>query len=247
MNTLIRTTLLTALGFFSCAIPASAEDRPDMGFFPFVKGRYWLYDGTVKFVKDGKSLEKKITGWKSEVVDTVEGKGFKAALLKGSPEDLAWYEEAKAPGDFMYLLIKDSEFIKVSDGSESFAKIKSAGQLPAGFSDQGEMIFKTSMKTGDRFGDPEQTKLGPRYCWVVSNILKQKLEPAVKGLRADQEFTTCLLTFITSPDRTQLNFTSGVGVTFYQYVHHGTAGDCEMRLVETGDKAVEPPKTDGPR
>ncbi len=235
------------LGFFAFVVTAAvAQDRSEMGLFPFVKGRYWLYDGTVKFVKDGEVLEKKITGWKSEVVDTVEGKDFKAALLKGSPTDLAWYQEGQVRADVMFILIRDSEFIRVSDARESFAKIKSAGKLPAGLSDEGEIIFKTSMKGGDRFGDPEQTKLGPRYCWVVSNISKGRLEPEAEGVRANQEFTTYSLTYSTSPDRTELNLTSGIGITFYQYVHHGTAGDCEMHLVETGDKAAELRKPERP-
>lgn len=227
------------LGFFAFVLTAAAQDRSDMGLFPFVKGRYWLYDGTVKFVKDGEVLEKKITGWKSEVVDTVEGKDFKAALLKGCPTDLKWYQEGRARADVMFVLIRDHEFIRVSDACKNFAKIKSTAKLPIDLSDGGEIIFQTSMKKGDRFGDPEQTKLGLQYCWVVSNIWKGRLEPEAKGVRANKEFTTYSLTHSTSPDRTELNLTSGIGITFYQYIHHGTAGDCEIHLVEIGGKAAE--------
>ena len=42
------------------------------------------------------------------------------------------------------------------------------------------------------------------------------------------------LAFRTNPDHTNLRFAVGIGLTFFEYVHHGTKGDCEMRLVETG-------------
>jgi hypothetical protein len=35
-------------------------------------------------------------------------------------------------------------------------------------------------------------------------------------------------------------FTTELGITDFQYVHHGTPGDYELRLVETGDLKPEP-------
>lgn len=223
---------------------ATAQDRS--GFFPFVKGRYWLYDGTARFLKDGEEQEKKITGWRSEVVDTVAGKDFKAALLTGSPGDLAWYKEGKERAAIMYLLKENGEFVEFSDAEKNFAKLKTGGRLPADLVDKGEIIFKTSMKEGDRFGDPEQVKINARYCWVVSTISKEKLDPAAKGVPAGREFTTYSLTYKSAPSHSRLNFTAGVGITFYEYVHHGTPGACEMRLVETGVKSAEPGKPENP-
>ncbi len=90
------------------------------------------------------------------------------------------------------------------------------------------------MKVDDRFGDPEQTRLGPRYCWVVSDISMQKPEPAVKGIPADKALTTYLLSYRTNPDTTYLKFAEGLGIAYYEYEHHGTPGNCAMQLVETG-------------
>lgn len=216
----------------------AAENQPAAGFFPFTKGRYWLYDGTVKFMQGAEVKEQKITGWKSEVVDTVAGKGFKAALLKGSPQDLAWYEEGKERGDVIVVLTRDGTFHDIHGGEEvakKFAEIKAVGTLPAGLIDSETILFKTSMKMGDRFGDPEQTQLGPRYCWVVTDISMAKPDHPVRGAPADKDLTSYTLTFRTNPDHANLIFTRDLGITFYEYVHHGTKGDCEMRLVETGD------------
>lgn len=220
----------------------SAASQPATGFFPFPKGRYWLYEGTVKFTQGVEVKEKKITGWKSEVVDTVDGKDFKAALLKGCPQELSWFEEGRERGDIIFILTSDGEFFDIrgdDDLAKKFAQIKATGTLPAGLIDGEAILFKTTMKEGDRFGDPEQTKLGPRYCWVVTDISTAKPDHPVRGVPADKEFTTYTLTFRTSPDQANLSFTRDLGITFYEYVHHGTKGDCEMRLVETGDKSPE--------
>lgn len=220
-----------------------AGTASDSGFFPYAKGRYWLYDGTVRFVRNQAAVEKKITGWKSEVLDTVEAKDFRAALLKGRPGDLAWYQEGRRRGVSIVILTSKGVFLDLgedAEASEKFARIKSTGKLPPGFVEDDNVFFKTSMKVGDRFGDPEQTKLGPRYCWVVQNIMTEKPDPPVKGVAAEKEFVTYILDYPTSPDRTIVKFAVGLGVTSFQYTHHGTPGDCEMHLVETGNQASQP-------
>lgn len=234
---LLASTVVSVIGTLH------AESSANEGFFPYVKGRYWLYDGTVEFVRDQQRVKKKITGWRSEVRDTVETAEFKAALLKGGPEDLAWYEDGRKPGTSIVILTRDGEFHHLhgrEGDAVSFELLKTTRKLPPAFKDGGDLLLKTTMKVDDRFGDPEQTKLGPRYCWVVSNISTEALSPKVKGIPADRKYTCHTLHFQTNPDHTWLCFAAGLGVTYYQYTHHGTAGNCEMHLVETGDSKPSP-------
>lgn len=214
-----------------------ADLVPDDPYFPFVKGRYWLYDGNVAYMDQGAVREKKITGWKSEVVDTFENKDFKAALLKGSPRDLAWYADARERRDTICILTRAGEFSEIMGEAripDEFAVIKDTGKLPDALLGRCEALFKVPMKEGDRLGDPEQIRLGPRYCWVVSSITTGVAEPQVKGIPAAKQLTTYCLTYRSSPEHFNLHFAAGVGITFYEYVHHGTKGDCVMQLVETG-------------
>lgn len=51
---------------------------------------------------------------------------------------------------------------------------------------------------------------------------------------ADKPFTSHSLRYQTTPDHSNLTFTTGLGIVFYEYRHHGTAGNCAMKLVETG-------------
>jgi hypothetical protein len=72
----------------------------------------------------------------------------------------------------------------------------------------------------------------------VIDISTAKPDKPVRGVTTVKQLTTYTLTFRTTPDHTNMIFTRDLGITFFEYVHHGTKGDCEMRLVETGDKST---------
>ena len=240
----MKAILIVLGGMLWLAALVSAADAGTAGVdvFPFVKGHYWLYDGTVTFAADGGPKEKKITGWRSEVVDTAEAPGFKAALLKGHPRDLTWYIDDTKRSDTLVILTSGGEFHEVSDQEnlvQTFQTLKSGGALPDHIIGTDTLLFKYPPKVGDRFGDPEQTKLGPRYCWVVTEAATATLDPPIKGATSEKRLSI-ELTFRTSPDHTNVHFVAGVGIVSYEYVHHGTPGDCEMTLVETGQSPAKP-------
>ncbi|WP_395738746.1 hypothetical protein [Prosthecobacter sp.] len=235
-------SILLVLGgtllFVASSFAADAA-KPRGDVFPFVKGHYWLYDGQVKFAAEGKTKEQQITGWRSEVIDTAEATTFKAALLKGHPHDLAWYSDETKRSDTLVILTSSGEFHEVSDSenlAQTFQTLKSSGVLPDKLIRPDTILFKFPPKVGDRFGDPEQVKLGARYCWAVTDVTTEKPAPAIKGAPSEQRLTIAL-TFRTSPDHTNVLFAAGIGITSYTYVHHGTPGDCEMRLVECGESS----------
>jgi hypothetical protein len=229
MSTCIRLVLII-LPFM---VMASAEDAADRCFSPFVKGRYWLYDGTVAYIKKDEVKEQHMTRWKSEVIDTFEGKDFKAALLKGSPFELAWYQEDKRRQDVIVWLNNDGKFgiiINDKDLAGRFALIKATSVLPVDLTDAAELTINTVLGVEDL----KDEGLASRYEWIVGDISKAPLAPAVKGLAAAAEYKIIDLSYRGAPEHAYLKFVVGVGISAYTYVHHGTRGDCEVKLVETG-------------
>ena len=216
-----------------------AEEAPAPEFFPFVKGRYWLYDGKVTYAANGKVNEKDIKGWRSEVVEVAKGADFQAALLKGHPSDLAWFEGGRERGDAIAIVNTKSEYLEYDgdDAVQQFASIKADGKLPAEI--KPELIFRYPPKDGERFGEEDPATNG-RYCWVASAPGKAAFHPPVKGLPKSKPYPQFTVTYRSSPDHTIIGFAAGVGITGYTYVHHGTKGDCEMRLVETGIAKPKP-------
>jgi len=217
---------------------AAAEDAVDKCWAPFVKGRYWLYEGTVKYVKEdevkgNEVKEQHITRWKSEVIDTFEGKDFKVALLKGFPFELAWYQEDKPRRDVIVWLSNDGKFSVIRNEKNlvgRFAQIKATSKFPEDLADAGEVSFNSALRARDLKDDG----LAIRYEWIVDNVWNAPFEPAVKGLPAAAEYKTIHLWYRGTPEHAFLEFVVGVGITAYTYVHHGTKGDCEVKLVETG-------------
>ena len=65
-------------------------------------------------------------------------------------------------------------------------------------------------------------------CWAVTDEHATSFPRLVSQQRRLHEFT---IVFRTTPDYTGLGFTPGIGITRYEYVHHGTVANCHARLI----------------
>jgi len=68
-----------------------------------------------------------------------------------------------------------------------------------------------------------------RYCWVVASSRKASLS-GLAGVESGNrdEF---VLEYWTNPDNIRFTFVPEVGITKYEYHHHGTVADTELQLV----------------
>jgi hypothetical protein len=69
-----------------------------------------------------------------------------------------------------------------------------------------------------------------RYCWLVASAKKE----ALAGVRGLDQGTRdqYVLEYRTNPDDSSFTFVPGIGITAYDYHHHGTVADTELKLVE---------------
>jgi hypothetical protein len=68
------------------------------------------------------------------------------------------------------------------------------------------------------------------YCW---NVLEEKqVALNVKGIDTGHTMTEFTIMQYTGPDHSIFSFVPGVGITRYQYVHHGTVSEVDVQLVE---------------
>ena len=65
----------------------------------------------------------------------------------------------------------------------------------------------------------------------VQSAMKIKLND-IKGLSSHPTTTEYELRFYTNPDHEIVKFADGVGITGFQYVHHGTISETNLRLIE---------------
>ena len=67
------------------------------------------------------------------------------------------------------------------------------------------------------------------YCWAVNSVESVSLTN-VKGL-APKRYEVYEIDYRTNPDDITLQLLPGVGVIRYQYHHHGTVAETDVKLV----------------
>ena len=95
-----------------------------------------------------------------------------------------------------------------------------------------DLILDFPLAKGKKFGcDAEaMQREDSEYCWMVDSAHQTSLND-VKGITHERR-TAYTLRYVTNPDDTTLDFVLGIGTTAYQYHHHGTEADTELKLVE---------------
>jgi len=216
-------------------------------YFPLEKGNFWIYRGETKFLErkpdTGKNEPKnEVLTWKMEVTDTATRDGLFAALIKGAPFDLSWYEPDKELGDYLIVRVGTAGYYLFSGerAKNAWAKIKDVSQSLADLDKEGELLIDSPLIEGKVYGGDLGNMANGRYCWLVQGEREFTPEhfPATGKLVNPHDFT---LVYRTSPDHQILDFVPGLGIVGYQYVHHGTLSETDLGLIEFGKAKVAAP------
>jgi len=212
----------------------SQAKKITLASFPLTKGTYWIYQGPTKWsVANSEKIEERTLTWKMEVVDTLQqGHNF-IAVLKGHPGDLAWYEEGKDRSD--YLLIRrgmEKYYFIVFDGSiKTILDRAKANASIDDLLDDDRLYINLPLYPGKKWGNPDHSdRTDNAYCWYVESGNKTVLQN-ISGLSSDPTVTQYELQYYTNPDHEILKFVEGVGITDFQYVHHGTVSETHLRMI----------------
>lgn len=201
-------------------------------WLPVAKGNSWIYRGPTKWTDGGKVRTKTLT-WRMEITEVLHhGDHLTAAVLKGFPGDLAWYEPGNAPGDYLLVRVGAEKYHLLSgEESEKTRRQFASGRQPSleGLKDGEALLIDGPLTEGKHYGDPEQLHRD-MYCWVVG----APTPFAGKGIKrlpaADRQAYPVRL--LTNPDGTRMEIVPGVGIVSYHYDHHGTVSETNLRLVE---------------
>lgn len=226
----ILALLLLGTGLFATAKVGEEARRG----FPLQQGTEWVYRGLVRSPEEDSTVGK-VTGvtWKMSVVRTVERDGVVAAIVSGFPSDLNWSEGQAKPQISLLLRTGDAKFYLHSEwNTQSVLDQLDSPKYPLReLADAVDWILQLPLAEGRKFCDQQAMKREDReYCWVTGPPHPADLR-GVKGL-APGTRTAYEITYVTNPDDTEFEFVTGVGITSYQYHHHGTIAETELRLVE---------------
>ena len=203
-------------------------------YFPLKKGNSWTYSALVDWtVPDsaGEVQHDEIT-WDCEVVDIFCKGNILAARLRGFLYDLTWYEKGKAAGDYIVIRVGASHYHLISDKVEDFWRKVTATEGYSSIDELGadNLLLEVPLIVGETYGEFADTPRGS-YCWNVTKESSLDVS-SIAGVGQNQLWKEFSVRFQTGPDHTVIGFTPGLGITHFEYGHHGTVANCRARLVQ---------------
>jgi hypothetical protein len=84
------------------ASQAGAQTVSLADYFPLRSGASWTYEGVVSWGgAPGTAVRRERMRWRMEVLDTVVREHFSAALVRGDPADLMFYQPGRRPSEYV--------------------------------------------------------------------------------------------------------------------------------------------------
>lgn len=209
------------------------ETEAEKTVLPLSEGTYWIYEGVTKWTEENSTdLEEKKITWKMEVIENFQRGHVNVGVVKGHPADLVWYREGKERGDYLIIELKPGKYYLVMGDRvpEVLARLKDEGDFLANLLEESELFLEWPLLTGQVFGSTSQlARLDGGYRW---NVEQQELVGLKTKRIASGSETQYRLTYRTAPDRVVVHFIPGVGISRYQYLHHGTISEIDLKLIE---------------
>ena len=217
------------------AVPALA-DKPLVDAFPLNEGTVWVYEGLIKWTPpDSADVMEEILTWEMEIIETIQRQQVFAALVKGHPLELAWYEEEKTkPGEHLIVRVGGDRYYRLSGdrAKHTWERLRDEDDTLADLVKDHELFLDLPLVPDKIFGESFQlTRQDWMYFWVVQDE-EQVTLTGVKGLSSTDEMTQYELTLRTMSDHQIVSLVPGVGFTHYVYGHHGTVAEMDLALVE---------------
>lgn len=231
MVVLAALMLLGALG--PQAVSAAAPQPPDP--FPMAKGAYWVYTGLVKWTPvDSDEVQEQVMTWKMEITDVFDRDGVRAAVVKGHPADLVFYEEGRTPRDYLIVNVNDQKYYLLSGerAQAALRRFKDSEDVLVDFVDDSGLWLDLPLTLGKSFGETAQiTRPDRMYTWVVDEEGPAQLA-GITGVAPSAGVTASELKLTTLPETENVEFVLGLGITRFTYDHHGTVASVDLKLTE---------------
>lgn len=195
---------------------------------PLAPGIAWTYRAEVSWTAaGGDSVERRTLSWTTSVVSVETSDSTLAAVVRGWPTDLAWWEPGKTPTlSVLYCTGPRVYHLDVTTGSAATL----AGDLLAGrrTPDLDDLILELPLHTGQLFGRDSTERDDTFHAWFVERA--DTVPASIRKLRPDVDDSLYSLVYRTYPDFSAVGFVPGVGVVHYVYHHNGTPADADARL-----------------
>ena len=210
-----------SLSFFISSCSDSSTYKKKL--FLLTEGNFWNYHGSF----NGKTLNVRM-----QVMKVMKDGEVTFALMKGFPSDVMEGENWEA--GLWGLIAVNGHYYRVTGSRVDSIrnKLLDTTGVHSGLVTDADLFMTALYDTGQVYGEASQlTRADGNYFWKVSER-KAWEASSIKGLKVSGTFDRFTLNFRTVPDETIIEMVPGVGIVRYQYCHHGTPAELDMKLVE---------------
>lgn len=218
---------LIMLLFYGTPPDTRAQEGSLPPAFPLTVGTYWDYQGSVRWT-EGTEVKEKSMIWRMEVLDKVERGPIVGYAMHGHPSDLAWYEEDRQPSEYAIIQVGENNRYYRTELS-ALDRMRDENDNLSDLVHDSSLFLDLPLVPNKRFcNEANIARVDGWYCWIVQSGEPALFPDYAQGV-PELEYT---LRFQTLPDHTIVKFVPGIGISGYQYVHHGTVSEVNVWLVE---------------
>ena len=200
--------------------------------FPMSAGTSWTYRGIVRWTHDINKVSEAKVVWKMEIRRLIRRGAYAGAVVRGFPGDLAWSDGPVNPTDSLLVRFGQEKFYLISKErfDSSIQMLENPNESLEGLLSEGDIFLQLPLVQGKRYCDPgNMARSDGHYCWIVESSESVNLDELTGGTVRGPG-TSYRIRYVTNPDDIDFDFVPGVGLTRYEYHHHGTVADTELRL-----------------
>jgi hypothetical protein len=186
------------------------------------KGNQWVYEANIKYhqKETDSTIEEKLV-WTMEVLDTFRHGKYFAAVIKGFPTDLVWYNGKAERGNCVLLQDSNKFYLCNNENFDSLLiRLKNPTDSLLDYVYSQNILFDFPLTKGKTWGgDPEMPyRSDSMYAWVVK--------------QGSTDTSSASIQYYTNPDHSIFKFQPSVGITGYYFEHHGTIMELNMTLIK---------------
>lgn len=221
---------LTCVSWLLAQQPTTISPHP----FPMTPGTSWVYQAQVRWQDQNNSTHEEQATWRTEVTKFVDHPAANArvASIYGYPSDLDW-TDGKPDVEYRPLVEASGRFYLLSADTlpATLKRLDDPNDNLSGLLSVDDLVLEWPLGQGWRFCDPKGiVRTDQLYCWFVDSIAPttQYKIPGTKDVPRDEY----QLSYKTNPDQVSVSFVPDIGITHYEYHHHGAIADTALFLAE---------------
>ena len=233
-NVRLQFAVAAILAFTIAEAPAQMETSR----FGLVYGRSNVYVGRARWTDAATRAHSAAVSWRMGILQVHASSDTRAAVVRGWVQELAWYTPGQRPA--FSILIEHRGRLYHLDASDSAAAVDSLSAVmrdPSSAAKRARLIVDSTLSVGRTFGgDPDRGQRNDGwYAWQVDS--KAKFSRREQWSKMVTEPIRWRIGYRTLPDEQTIEFIAGVGISRFEYVHHGTTATVDVHLSTVTSRA----------